>query len=205
MVLQELKELLMIVSNYETGPYSLGKTSCIALVVNDLFGGKILRCDTPIGRHYYNLVNGEIVDIAKDLLIEDIESYDNSQESIRDNILANIDIKKRYEKLLYNLKQAKRQRDGKKFKLIDENGKMYLSDTPGTLGGNKKLKIYGKLDCSSAKNWISKGQYTVNRVFFKDEETAIKAGYRPCGVCMPEEYKKWREEEKVKKLEIEDK
>ena len=119
MILNELKELLMIVSSYETGPYSLGKTSCIALVVNDFFGRKILRCDTSIGRHYYNLVNGEIIDIAKDLLIEDIDNYDNSQESVRDNILANIDLKKRYERLLYNLKQAKRQHDGKKFKLID--------------------------------------------------------------------------------------
>ncbi len=205
MILNELKELLMIVSSYETGPYSLGKTSCIALVVNDFFGGKILRCDTSIGRHYYNLVNGEIIDIAKDLFIEDIDNYDNSQESIRDNILANIDLKKRYERLLYNLKQAKRQYDGKKFKLLDENGQEYLSDTPGTLGGNKKLMIYGKLDCPSAKNWLSKGKYFINRVFFKDENTAIKAGYRPCAVCMPEEYKKWKEQEKVKKLEIGDK
>lgn len=80
----------------------------------------------------------------------------------------------------------------KKYKLIDENGNMYLSDIPGTLGGNKKLKIYGKLDCVSAKKWILKGYYVKNRVFFKDEETAIKAGYRPCGVCMKEEYKEWK-------------
>ena len=28
---------------------------------------------------------------------------------------------------------------------------------------------------------------------FADEETAKAAGYRPCGVCMKEEYKKWKE------------
>ena len=31
------------------------------------------------------------------------------------------------------------------------------------------------------------------RVFFKDEETAIAAGYRPYAVCMKEAYKKWKE------------
>ena len=79
------------------------------------------------------------------------------------------------------------------YKLLDENGKEYLSETPGTIGGHKKLKIYGKLDCKSALRYIGKGQYVKYRVFFKDEETAISAGYRPCGVCMKEEYKKWKE------------
>ena len=78
------------------------------------------------------------------------------------------------------------------YKLIDENGKEYLSDIPGTLGGNKKLKIYGRLDCPSANNWIEKGHYIGNRVFFINEETAIKAGYRPCAVCMKKEYEEWK-------------
>jgi methylphosphotriester-DNA--protein-cysteine methyltransferase len=30
-------------------------------------------------------------------------------------------------------------------------------------------------------------------VFFADEETAVSAGYRPCGVCMREEYTRWKE------------
>lgn len=80
----------------------------------------------------------------------------------------------------------------RKYKLIDSNGVEYLSDTPGTLGGNKKLKIYGRLDCPSANRWIKKGYYIQNRVFFKDEESAIKAGYRPCAVCMKKEYKRWK-------------
>ena len=28
--------------------------------------------------------------------------------------------------------------------------------------------------------------------FFKDEATAIAAGYRPCGCCMREKYKRWK-------------
>lgn len=81
------------------------------------------------------------------------------------------------------------------FTLIDENGIPYLSNTPGTLGGYSRgqIKIYGRLDCPSARRWIEKGYYTTYRVFFADEDTAIKAGFRPCAVCLPEEYKKWKE------------
>ncbi len=71
---------------------------------------------------------------------------------------------------------------------------------PGTLGGHKKLKIYGKLDCSSALRWIKKGQYVKYRVFFKDEDTAIEAGYRPCAICMPDEYKEWKNNQDSMKL-----
>lgn len=84
----------------------------------------------------------------------------------------------------------------KYYHLIDKNGNLYDSETPGTLGGHRKLKIYGRLDCPSAARYIVKGQYVQHRVFFADEETAIAAGYRPCARCMPEEYKKWKESHK---------
>ena len=80
------------------------------------------------------------------------------------------------------------------YKLINENGEEYLSEIPGTLGGNKRLKIYGRLDCPSANRWIEKGYYIQNRVFFLNEEIAIKAGYRPCAVCMRKEYEEWKKE-----------
>lgn len=78
------------------------------------------------------------------------------------------------------------------YTLIGKDGKAYQSETKGRLGGNKALKIYGRLDCPSALRWIKKGHYVKNRVFFKDEETAIAAGYRPCAICMPKEYAKWK-------------
>ncbi|WP_214071504.1 Ada metal-binding domain-containing protein [Mucilaginibacter sp. dw_454] len=57
-----------------------------------------------------------------------------------------------------------------------------------TLGGNKKLKIYGELTCNAGKR-----MKTVNRVFFADEQEAINAGYRPCGICMRDMYKLWKQ------------
>ena len=73
----------------------------------------------------------------------------------------------------------------KTYTLLGVDGKTYQSSTPGLLGGHKKLKIYGRLDCPSALRYIAKGQYVKNRVCFKDEETAIAAGFRPCAKCMP--------------------
>lgn len=82
------------------------------------------------------------------------------------------------------------------YRLIGWDGKPYQSETPGTLGGHRKLKIYGRLDCPSALRYIAKGQYVQHCVFFADQETALAAGYRPCSVCMPEEYRCWKEKNK---------
>jgi hypothetical protein len=80
----------------------------------------------------------------------------------------------------------------KTYRLIGVDGRAYLSDQPGTLGGHRKLKGYGRLDCPSALRWIAKGFYVRHRVFFADETTAIAAGYRPCARCMPEAYRLWK-------------
>lgn len=78
------------------------------------------------------------------------------------------------------------------FKLLGPDGGAYESDKPGALGGYRKLRIYGSLDCKSAKRAIAKGHYVKHRVFFADEPTAIAAGYRPCQKCLPKRYAKWK-------------
>jgi len=78
------------------------------------------------------------------------------------------------------------------YRLIGADGKAYPSEVPGTLGGHRKNKIYGRLDCAGALRWIAKGHYVKQRVFFADEETAIAAGYRPCARCLPAEYAAWK-------------
>jgi methylphosphotriester-DNA--protein-cysteine methyltransferase len=60
-------------------------------------------------------------------------------------------------------------------------------------GGNKRARIYGRLDCPSALAAIKRGRtYQQHRVFFADEASALAAGFRPCARCMREAYKKWR-------------
>jgi methylphosphotriester-DNA--protein-cysteine methyltransferase len=80
----------------------------------------------------------------------------------------------------------------KTYTLIGADGAPYESCTKGTLGGYKRGKLYGRLDCPSALRAIAKGGYVKYRVFFADEQTAISAGYRPCAVCMPAEYAAWK-------------
>ena len=94
--------------------------------------------------------------------------------------------------LMKNLKFQLEKSNSQKYQLISPNGVEYKSNIPGTLGGNKKLKIYGKLDCPSAIRWIRKGYYIENRVFFENEDIAKSAGYRPCAICMKKEYEKWK-------------
>ena len=56
-----------------------------------------------------------------------------------------------------------------------------------TLGGNKRLKIYGRLHCNSGMRMKNK-----NRVFFANKEEATGEGYRPCGHCMKVKYLEWK-------------
>ena len=78
------------------------------------------------------------------------------------------------------------------WKLIGADGRPYRSDVPGTLGGHRGGKRYGRLDCRSALQALARGGYVSQRVFFRDEATAIAAGYRPCAVCMPARYAAWK-------------
>ena len=171
---------------------SIGQCAITALIVNDIFGGKIMRCMSSTGSHYYNLINNSIVDLTVGQFLGEVPLYNEGEERTREYLLSNKDTRERYLLLLNSLKIKMDNINNKTYKLIDSNGIEYESKYLGTFGGNKKLKIYGRLDCSSAKRWIEKGYYIKNRVFFENEETAIAAGYRPCAICMPDEYKVWK-------------
>jgi hypothetical protein len=81
----------------------------------------------------------------------------------------------------------------KTYQLLGKDRQIYSSGTPGFLGGNGQMKIYGQLNGSSAMRALAAGNtYQKHRVFFADEATAIAAGYRPCGNCMRDQYRAWR-------------
>ncbi|GLZ79987.1 hypothetical protein Afil01_47940 [Actinorhabdospora filicis] len=77
--------------------------------------------------------------------------------------------------------------------LIGPDGRPHPSPVPGRLGGHRRGRLYGRLDCPSALRAIARGGYVRHRVFFADEATAVAAGYRPCAVCLPEEYASWKD------------
>lgn len=71
--------------------------------------------------------------------------------------------------------------------LSSENIRSKIRRREIRFGGNKKLKIYGLLSCRSGKRMKMN-----NRVFFADEKEALQNNYRPCGHCMKEAYKLWK-------------
>jgi hypothetical protein len=77
------------------------------------------------------------------------------------------------------------------FLLLQPDGTQRESARPGTLGGNSTLQIYGRLDCTRAVAALPLG-YARHRVFFADEDEAIRAGYRPCARCLHEQYLVWK-------------
>jgi hypothetical protein len=80
----------------------------------------------------------------------------------------------------------------KTYTLLGPDRRPYQSATPATLAGHRPGRLYGTLDCPAALRAIARGGYVKNRVFFADERTAIAAGYRPCAVCLPAAYARWK-------------
>lgn len=83
--------------------------------------------------------------------------------------------------------------NGKTYTVLGADRKPYQSSVPGTLGGHRAGRVYGRLDCPAALQAIARGGYVKNRVFFTDEPTAVAAGFRPCGACLPEKYAAWKQ------------
>lgn len=116
MEIEQLKKLLTFSWNLETcspglksewnekNP-SLGQCAITALIVNDLFGGKIMRCMSSSGSHYYNLINNEIIDLTVEQFLGEIPKYQDGETRTREYLLSNEDTKNRYILLLNNLKK----------------------------------------------------------------------------------------------------
>jgi len=61
----------------------------------------------------------------------------------------------------------------------------------GTLGGNKRNKIYGTLTVPR-RSWPSHRASTRPTASSSRRGAAVAAGYRPCSTCMPAEYQAWK-------------
>ncbi|MDB5570769.1 MAG: hypothetical protein JWN93_1952 [Hyphomicrobiales bacterium] len=72
----------------------------------------------------------------------------------------------------------------KVYRLLGPGGLPFASAARGAFGGNRRTKVYGRLDCSIALRHVARGTYAKSRVFFADEATARSAGYRSCSHCM---------------------
>ncbi|WP_312474749.1 metal-binding protein [Neobacillus sp.] len=82
----------------------------------------------------------------------------------------------------------------KVYTLMRADKQPYESEILGTFGGHRQSEINRRIDCPVAFGAINKCGYIKHRGFFADEQTAISAGFRPCGVCMPEKYAIWKKQ-----------
>jgi methylphosphotriester-DNA--protein-cysteine methyltransferase len=80
-----------------------------------------------------------------------------------------------------------------RYTLLGPDGRPYASVEPGRLGGHRRSRIYGRLDCPGAQRALARGGYVGHRVFFASEADARAAGYRPCAVCLRDDYRAWKE------------
>ena len=81
------------------------------------------------------------------------------------------------------------------YRLLAADRTSYRSAEKGTLGGNRRTALYGRLDCPAALHALaqpSAATFRRFRVFFADAATARAAGYRPCARCLPAEYRQWK-------------
>ena len=84
---------------------SLGQCAITALIVNDFFGGKIMRCMASSGSHYYNIIDDERIDLTVDQFLDEIPQYENGEERTREYLLSNEDTNNRYLLLNKNLQE----------------------------------------------------------------------------------------------------
>ena len=82
---------------------SLGQCYITALIVNDYFGGFIVKSKTSTGvNHYWNRLGGVDIDLTKEQFSRDVKFFDKEIVS-RDNLSINsryIKLKERVEKFL---------------------------------------------------------------------------------------------------------
>ena len=83
---------------------SLGQCAITAMIVNDIFGGKIMRCMASSGSHYYNMIDDKIIDLTVEQFLGEIPQYEEGTERTREYLLSNEDTKKRYLLLLNNIR-----------------------------------------------------------------------------------------------------
>lgn len=77
-------------SNWTIDNPAKGQCSVTALVVQDYFGGEILKTKTSEGWHFYNRVNEKQLDFTKSQFIDDPVYYDilsNREEALSETTL----------------------------------------------------------------------------------------------------------------------
>ena len=99
-----LLELRNVIGNIENINL-LRESGVSALIVNDYFDGKIMRCKFNDKDYYFNMIkSNEVVDFTLSIFHE-MPSYRHMEEVERETLLLNDEINKKYVEVLDNIKE----------------------------------------------------------------------------------------------------
>lgn len=85
---------------------ALGQCAVTSLIINELFGGIIIRGEMKNGQsHYWNLVGNDVIDLTKGQFNHDL-SFERIMQTPSEKLLSNSDTAKRFEILSKKLKKA---------------------------------------------------------------------------------------------------
>ena len=126
MTLKDLEEVLKkswsketsVDENWSADNPSLGQCAVTALVVNDYFGGKIMRCMASTGSHYYNEIDGKLIDLTASQFMGETPQYELGEERTRTYLVSNENTRERYKKLSENVRLNLSQNSEKQKRLV---------------------------------------------------------------------------------------
>ena len=101
MSLLELRNVIVNIENINL----LRESGVSALIVNDYFDGKIMKCKFNDKDYYFNMIkSNEVVDFTLSIFHE-MPSYRHMEEVERETLLLNDEINKKYVEVLDNIKE----------------------------------------------------------------------------------------------------
>lgn len=83
-------------------PISIGQCEVTSLLIKELLGGKIMKCQSVRGNHYYNLINNKIIDLTSDQY--DLGEEPLYVESIEESPILDEELLERYKLFVSNFK-----------------------------------------------------------------------------------------------------
>lgn len=118
-----------------------GQCAITSLIVSDIFGGVIAKVKVGEVGHFFNVIDGQIIDLTEEQFGGQAVSYENYEERSRDHILADEDTKRRYELLKNRLGDIWDR----------EVNILAWTTTPWTLPGNTALAVNKDFDYVEVK------------------------------------------------------
>ena len=156
----------LVRSEWTSNNRTLGHCAVVALIVNDYFGGTIRRCIVGYISHYFNEVDGIIVDLTCDQFGFEV-IYDDFKVKTREELLSNTDTKNRYKLLSLKVKDIMKKLDCidsdiEKCNKCNNLVEKFTNETSISYGKNTDIIILGEAPANNGWRKSGKAWFDVN-------------------------------------------